>query len=120
MRDERTFLWDMVKRARMAQRFIVGKTREAFLADQMVQEAVIRQLTVIGEAAKRVTPETRAKLPQLPFGQMAKMRDIVIHVYWDVQLDIVWTTATRDLVPLIEAIESLMGPVPDDSSKPSS
>lgn len=104
----------------MALRFIGGKTRDEFLEDQMIQEAVIRQLTIIGEAAKKVTPETRAKLPQLPFGQMARMRDIVIHVYWDVQLDIVWTTATQDLAPLVEAIESLIGPASvDEGPKPS-
>ena len=119
MRDERTFLWDMVRRARLALRFVEGKTREEFLGDRMLQEAVIRQITVIGEAAKKVTPEVRAKLPELPFSQMAKMRDIVIHVYWDVQLDIVWSTASRDLPPLVEAIESLIGPVSDDDPTPS-
>jgi uncharacterized protein with HEPN domain len=57
MRDERTFLWDMVKRANMALRFIGGKSREEFLADPVTQEAVIRQLAIIGEAAKKVRPE---------------------------------------------------------------
>jgi uncharacterized protein with HEPN domain len=48
------------------------------------------------------------------------MRDIVIHVYRDVQLDIVWTTATRDLAPLVEAVESLIGPAAsDDGPRPS-
>lgn len=110
MRDERMFLFDMLDRARLVVTFIGGYSYEKFQADRMAQEAVIRQLEVIGEAAKRITAETRAQLPALPFNEMARMRDLVVHVYWGIKLEIVWATATRDMRPLIDAIEPLLPP----------
>ena|SRR5688572_25406784 len=110
MRDERAFLFDMAERARRVIEFIGGSSHDQFMANVLLQEGVIRQLEIIGEAAKRITPATRAQLPSLPFSAMAKMRDLVAHVYWGVNLEIVWATATNDMRPLIDAIEPLLPP----------
>ncbi len=110
MRDERTFLFDMLDRARPVDAFIGSRTYEDFQSDRMMQEAVIRQLEIIGEAAKRITPYTREQLPMLPFNEMARMRDLVAHVYWGIKVEIVWATATKDMLPLIQAIEPMLPP----------
>lgn len=110
MRDERAFLADMLFAARLAVRFIGNRTREEFMVDDLVREAVIRQITIIGEAARHISAETRQLLPQLPFSEMAAMRNVVVHVYWGVNLDIVWFTATADMAMLIAALETHLGP----------
>ncbi|MGB7160819.1 MAG: DUF86 domain-containing protein [Tepidisphaeraceae bacterium] len=104
------FLFDMLDRAQLVVTFVSGRTYEQFQKNRMLQEAVIRQLEIIGEAAKQVTQPTRALLPSLPFNEMARMRDLVVHVYWAVKLEVVWMTATKDMQPLIDAIEPLLPP----------
>jgi uncharacterized protein with HEPN domain len=110
MRDERAFLGDMLESARLVEQFVAGYTLEMFVADRKSQDAVIRRLAIIGEAAKKISPETRAALPGLPFEAMSGMRDILTHVYWGVKLDIVWETATRDIPSLITSLEKVFPP----------
>src|SRR5437868_2170548 len=97
MRDEEEYLTDMVASARMAQQFISGKSKDEFLGDVILQEAVLRRLGIIGEAASRITSETRGEIPQLPWKDIIAMRDILIHVYFGVDLNIAWDAATKDL-----------------------
>ncbi len=113
MRDERAFLADMLFAARSAVRFVGIRTRDEFLADDVVREAVIRQITIIGEAARHISEPTRLSLPELPFAAMAAMRNVVVHVYWGVNLEIVWSTATSDMAVLIGALETHLGPDAD-------
>ena len=83
--------------------YISGKDREAFEADQLTQDAVVRQLEVIGEATKRVSKELRSKNPDIPWSDMAGMRDVLIQDYIDVDLGVVWKTASED-VPNLKAL----------------
>ncbi len=110
MRDERAFLADMLLAAQRIVRFIGNHTREEFLADEVVREAIIRQIAIIGEAARQVGKATRQTLPELPFDEMAAMRNLVVHVYWGVNLDIVWSTAKGDMATLIAALERHLKP----------
>ncbi len=89
--------------ARLAGTFIADTTLESFLADPMRQSAVIRQLEVIGEAAKRLSLECRNEHPDIPWKQMAGMRDILIHAYDHVDLDQVYR-AVKDTIPLVIAM----------------
>jgi uncharacterized protein with HEPN domain len=66
----------------------------------MVQDAVVRQLEIIGEATKRISQELRKLNPQVPWPDMAVMRDILIHDYIDVDIDIVWKTASESIINL--------------------
>jgi len=87
-----------------------GKMREEFLADVQLQDAVIRRLAIIGEAAKRVSEATRESLPGLPWRQMAGMRNIIVHEYDDVDLSVVWDAVTRDLPPLVSELAQRLPP----------
>jgi len=108
MRDERTYLWDMADRARMALRMVDGLTFEHFLADDKTREATIYQIALIGEGASKISISTRDLLPNLPFKQMSAMRNIVIHVYWGVRMENVWSTVNQDFPILIEIIDKYL------------
>ena len=108
-RDPQYFL-DILEAAKLAQSYIAGKTQEEFLQDTLCQDAVIRRLEIIGEAARRLSPEARVSLPELTWHAMIGMRNLLIHEYDDVDLSIVWDTVKTDLPALIKAIEPFVPP----------
>jgi uncharacterized protein with HEPN domain len=82
--------------------------REAFLADPMVQDAVIRNLEVMGEAVRRVSAGTRSAHPEIPWKQIAGTRDRVIHGYFTVDLEIVWEIVETELPSLRPRLAALL------------
>ena len=105
-----TYLVDILEAARLVQTFVTGVDKETFFDDLMRQSAVARQIEIIGEASKRLSAEFRARHADIPWRQMAGMRDILIHAYNHVDLDEVWRTATIAIPALIEHIEPLVPP----------
>lgn len=104
LRDEAAVL-DILAAARAAIEFLGDLSVADLERDAKTQSAVIHQLLVIGEAAKRVSTEFREQHPDLPWRLMAGMRDKLVHEYDDVDLDEVRSTVVRDLPSLIAAIE---------------
>ncbi|HEV7403768.1 MAG TPA: DUF86 domain-containing protein [Chthoniobacteraceae bacterium] len=102
-------LRDILDSATTIRGYLSGVTRDTFMVNTEKQDAVLRRFEIIGEAASRLTPETQALFPQLPFRAMRGMRNIIAHDYGDVDLDQVWQTAGADLKPLIEALETYFG-----------
>jgi len=72
------------------------------------RNAVIRRLEIIGEAARRISDETKSAYQNLPWYEMVGMRNAMIHDYDDVDMVIVWETIQNDLPPLISALESIL------------
>lgn len=103
MRDDSIYIDHILNSINRILEYISGKDREAFEADQLTQDAVVRQLEVIGEATKRVSKELRSKNPDIPWSDMAGMRDVLIHDYIDVDLGVVWKTASED-IPNLKAL----------------
>ena len=101
---------DILVAARLVQMFVVGADRDTFETDLMRQSAVMRQLEIIGDATKRLSEAFRGSHPEIPWRQMAEMRDILIHDYDDVDLDEVWNVATISIPELIQQIEPLVPP----------
>jgi uncharacterized protein with HEPN domain len=78
--------------------------REQFLDDLKTQDAVIRQLEIIGEASKHLSTAVKKRAPQLPWKEIAGMRDIMIHKYFGVDLNLVWDVVENQLSALLSAI----------------
>src|SRR3990172_1094657 len=89
------YLLDILDAARLAMTYVAEKTKEEFEADIQCQDAVIRRLEIIGEAARRISDQTRSALPHLPWNAMIGMRSVMIHEYNDVDLGIVDRKSTR-------------------------
>lgn len=99
------YLADMIAAARLAVSYTAGRSELDFLDDRQLQDAVIRRLEIIGEAARRVSDQTRGQLPDVPWGMIIGMRNLLIHRYDAVDPAIVWETVHVNLPPLIERLE---------------
>jgi uncharacterized protein with HEPN domain len=110
-RDAALFL-DMLLAARDARSFVEGVDEAAFRASRLHQNAVIRSLEVIGEAAGKVSTETQAANPQISWRDITGMRHRLIHGYGEVRLDIVWNVVRDHLDQLIAQLTRL---IPDDN-----
>jgi uncharacterized protein with HEPN domain len=81
---------------------------QAFLASRLIQDGVIRNLEVIGEATKNLSSELRDAHPAIPWRQIAGMRDVLIHDYLKVNIARVWLTVSTDLPPLRDTVATLL------------
>lgn len=100
-------LKDIVNAAQLVAAFVEGFTKDSFTEDWKTRSAVLYQLTVIGEAVKRLSEEFRSQNSNIPWTLMAGMRDHLVHAYDLVDWDEVWRTATRDIPDLLDKIETL-------------
>lgn len=91
--------------ADQATQFLVGRRRSDLESDVMLTLALTRLLEIIGEAAKNVSLDSRSRLPSIPWKAIAGTRDRLAHGYFEVDHDILWQIVTRDLPPVIEALE---------------
>jgi uncharacterized protein with HEPN domain len=98
---QRALLRDMLESARSIQRYVAGLSQEGFMRDEEKQDAVLRRFEIIGEAASRVSGETRAAFPEIPFRAMRGMRNVIAHDYGEVDLDLVWQSVQRDIPALV-------------------
>ena len=107
-RADRDFLSDIQEAARRVEAYTTAMTYDEFLANTQTQDAVIRNLEIIGEATKNLSTGLRAKHPDVPWRGMAGVRDRLIHDYFGVNLDIVWQIATGELPEVKSRIEQMM------------
>jgi len=103
---ERTYL-DHIAQAIARIETYVSVSKKAFMADAMRQDAVIRQFEIIGEAARRLDDSLKAARPEIPWRQVVATRNRLIHGYFQVNLEVLWATATKDLPALAKAVDAL-------------
>ncbi len=103
-------LLDMLKAARKVVEYATALDESSFLASSRDQDAILRQLTIVGEAAKRVSDEFRTSHPEVPWRRVAGFRDVVVHDYFKVDLEEVWRIVQGDVPALIAVIEPLVPP----------
>ena len=107
-RTLKDYLLDLRGAAEETERFTKGMTLEEFLRDRKTSNAVIRSLEVMGEAAKKIPEEIRSRYPEIPWKRVAGMRDILIHEYHGVELEIIWKTIREELPPLHPLLEKML------------
>ena len=116
--DERLYLHHMLERCQRIGRLIApGKLH--FDESEGLQDGVIRNIEVIGEAAKHVSPATRALLPAVNWRAVCGMRDVLIHGYADVDIEEVWLVASNRVPDLLKVLEHFLSlDAPEPSHRP--
>ena len=88
-----------------------GRSRPDLTSDPMLAMALTRCLEIIGEASSKLSGDARLRFPGIPCGKMISMRNRLIHAYFDIDLDILWTTVCEDLPPLLPVLESALAQI---------
>ena len=106
-KNDRVRLLHMRDAAREAVGFAAGRSRADLDTDRMLNLSLVRLIEVIGEAAGRVSADTQAKYPGIPWSDITGMRHRLVHGYDEINLDIVWEVVTVDLPALITQLEEI-------------
>lgn len=109
-RDEATVL-DILRAADLVERFLLGFAEDAFMEDLKTQAAVIREIEIVGEAARRLSSAFRERRADIPWRAIIGMRDKLIHGYDAVDMVEVWTTAQSDIPALAAALRREVAPL---------
>ncbi|MBC7231582.1 MAG: DUF86 domain-containing protein [Actinobacteria bacterium] len=104
-KDPQVFVDHILECIGLIEDYLRGKTLEDFLGSVQLQDAVIRRVEIIGEAAKNLPQDFKEKHPDIPWKEMAGMRDIIAHEYFGVDLKLTWRVATEDLLGLKAKLE---------------
>ncbi len=107
MRSDRERFVDILEAIEKIERY-VPRGRQLFELDEMLQVWVVRHLQIIGEAASRVSIETQNRFSEIPWGKMIGMRHVLVHGYFEIDLDIVWSVIENDLDPLKRQIQAAL------------
>lgn len=108
LESDRNRLIHMRQAARDAVELVGDCSREDFDEEKTLQLALVRCIEILGEAAGRVSPQLRALSPELPWQQMIRMRNRLVHAYFDINLGTVWRTVKDELPPLILALDAIL------------
>ena len=106
--DDRIRLRHIVDALSAAIRFTEGRSREDLDRDQMLAFALLHAIQIVGEAAGKVSAEVRDQHPQVPWALITGMRHRLVHAYFDINHDILWTTATESVPELLAQIDRLL------------
>lgn len=107
-RDWRVWLDDILECCRRVRAYANGMDQPAFIGNQLVYDAVLRNLEIIGEAAKRIPPDIRLKMAAIEWARIAGMRDWLAHAYFNVNPDIVWDVVTNKLPELEGEVQAFI------------
>lgn len=108
MLRDAAYVQDILDAACLALSYVGNHSLESFRADTLCQDAVIRRIEIIGEAARRMSDATRGRHPDIPWSTMIAMRNLLIHDYDDVDTDIVWDTVHHDLPEIVQSMTVLL------------
>lgn len=115
-RDHKLYVEDVLQSMDRIERYTRGQTFERFRRSEMVADAVIRNLEIIGEAARSIPQEVRQRHPDIPWTRMIGLRNIAIHEYFGVDLGIIWEIVRRNLPETRSKIVALLEKPEKDSS----
>jgi uncharacterized protein with HEPN domain len=107
LRSDRERLFDILEAVERVEAQ-AARGRAAFAADELAQTAVIRWVEIIGEAARGLSEGLRQAHPEVPWRQMVAMRNVLIHGYFDIDVDLVWSVAENDLPKLRAQVQAVV------------
>ena len=107
LRDWTFFLEDIQESCSRALRYTQGMTFEQFRADNKTYDAVVRNLEIIGEAAKGLPNDVRAMMPDIEWSKTTGLRNIVAHVYFGINDEILWDVVQNKIPPMKAAVDSI-------------
>lgn len=107
-KDPLIFLGHILQCIEQIEEYTQNIDEATFFASGLVQDAVERRLEIVGEAAKNVPQDFKDVHPEIPWAQMAAMRNLLIHEYFGVNPKVVWQVVTQDITPLKTAVEKLL------------
>ncbi len=100
-RNDKLFLYDILESCKQISEYTGGIEEDTFKESRMLQDALVRNIEIIGEAAKNLSAEIIDVNSDLPWKEIMRMRDKIIHHYFRIDLDVVWQTVTSD-IPVLE------------------
>jgi uncharacterized protein with HEPN domain len=112
MRADRLRLLDALDQIELIRKF-AEPGREAFFRDILVQSALLHRLTLLGEAFRTLSPELRAAHPEIPWAQITAFRNVVVHEYFGIDLDLVWTIIAEQVPGLASSLEAILNSLSD-------
>ena len=107
-RDWRLFLKDIHESSARVLEYAGAMTREVFFEDRKTMDAVMRNLAIIGEAAKKIPADVRRKYPDVAWKKMAGLRDIVVHDYFGIDEDIIWDVVSIRIPELTRHLDQMV------------
>ncbi len=115
--DDAAFLSDMLVAARQILHYTTGATFEGFVRNDMMRRATERQLEIIGEAAGRVSEETRKRNMEIPWPKIIAQRNVLAHEYGEIKVELIWKLVQVHIPALIRQLEPLVPTPPPDSAE---
>ena len=103
-REIRLFIEDILESIRLIEKYIGNLSKENLDNDQKLKDSIVRRLEIIGEAVKNVPNYFKEKYPEVPWKKIVGLRDIIIHAYFNLDLDLMWGVIKKDLPDLKEKI----------------
>jgi uncharacterized protein with HEPN domain len=108
------YLLDILQSAEKVKRYAAGKTLEMFLEDDLLRDAIERNLEIIGEACRRISDQFKQEHAEIPWRQIIAQRNVLIHEYNNIQGEEIWDVVTFHIPKLILNIRSLIPPLPPE------
>ena len=99
-KDTRIFIEHILECVGLLEDYLNGKTKDDFLASVQLQDSVVRRIEIIGEAVKNIPNDMKSRYPEIPWNEITGMRDILIHKYFEIDLELTWEVVNKDIPDL--------------------
>ena len=114
-KDDSVYLHHIIDAFVQIEHYTEGVSHEEFLRNRLLQDGVIRQLEVMGEAARNLSEDLRSEHPQIPWRQMIGLRNRMIHAYFNVDLQIIWEIVQGDIPDLKQKMKQILDAISEES-----